>query len=364
MELIFIIALVLISIYLYSTYYFLKKTKNTANYKEKTFGMLYSFSFLLFLLGFSTHKVQYNIAIDIVDGFECYIPFSKSHLITLLFYFILFTISIFLIWTTNYSLPPLTYIICLIFTLIGVLLNSIIILQVSSHNTKTLDAYYHDEGMLFFILFPTLSIVIGMYLILKAIKYEAQKSMGRKFNNNFLTALNNYIASQYSLKIWVLLLFFPVLFISTLVLLLLGQDMNSLVKVFTDTTTWRFSQQIHPPVLDHQGHYICTVAACGNPKIVKPIRLGKRNGNCIIVNRQLQIANAFEEMVHDFSPTIHHIIRNNYDQYGYNFSKYITTTNSSNITYLLMKPLEWLFLVCLYLFCVNPEKKIQKQYSA
>ena len=124
-----------------------------------------------------------------------------------------------------------------------------------------------------------------------------------------------------------------------------------------------FSQKEHPPILDHQGHYLCTVAAKGSPNVVKPLRLGTRGRHTIIVNRQLQVANAFEEWVKDVSPYAHRIIRRNYDQYGYNLSVKINSAGRSNITYMAMKPLEWFFVVCLYLFCPNPEQKIRKQYS-
>lgn len=81
------------------------------------------------------------------------------------------------------------------------------------------------------------------------------------------------------------------------------------------------------------------------------------------MNRQLQIANAFEEMISDFSPQMHRFIRRTYDRYGYNLSLKINTPQRSNLTYFLMKPLEWLFLFCLYLGCQNPEAKIKKQYA-
>ena len=139
---------------------------------------------------------------------------------------------------------------------------------------------------------------------------------------------------------------------------------GDLVKVFTDTSTWMFSQKMHPPILDHRGHYLCTVAATGNPKIVKPLRLGTRGGQTIIVNRQLQIANAFEECIQDLSPNAHRLIRKNYDRHGYNISLYINSAMRSNMVYFAMKPLEWMFLIFLYLFCVNPEQKIQKQYAS
>ena len=37
-------------------------------------------------------------------------------------------------------------------------------------------------------------------------------------------------------------------------------------------------------------------------------------------------------------------------------------TYQADITYILMKPLEWIFLLVLYIFDVNPENRIVTQY--
>ena len=343
-------------------YNYLKRTKKTSRVIERVIGTFYFLTFMIFIFGFLTHINPYYKAIDIVDG-DCYIPLAHEHIISLLFYLVIAIISMFLIWSSDGALPPLTHVLSTIFTFIGILLNIFIFLQVSQHNTETLSIYSQDDGAIIFTIFPLFTVLIGIYLLFKTIKAEIDKSTLREFNNKYLSFLNNYLSTKYSIKTWAIILLFPVLLFCTVLLLLFGQDIDSLVKVFTETTTWRFSQKMHPPILDHQGHYICTVAACGSPKIVKPIQLGTRNNQTIIVNRQLQIANAFEEMIQDFSPKMHSIIRKNYDKYGYNVSTKINTSFASNLTYILMKPLEWLFLVALYLFCLNPEKKIQKQYK-
>ena len=226
----------------------------------------------------------------------------------------------------------------------------------------THDSYDNNQGLLFAIT-PLLSIVISLLLFIKIIYEEAIVSLDRHYKNKILNYLNTVISKSQNKPLWVIASLIPVFVIITLVLTLLGQDTDSMVRVFTETTTWNFSQQTHPPYLDHQGHYLCTVAVCGDPKVVKPLRIGHRHGNEIIVNRQLLIANAYEEMIQDYSPRFHRIIRTFYDKYGYPFSKHITTPIQSNVLYLLMKPLEWLFLLKLYLFCLSPEAKIKKQYS-
>ena len=77
------------------------------------------------------------------------------------------------------------------------------------------------------------------------------------------------------------------------------------------------------------------------------------------------MANAFEELVWLKTPKLHRVIRHNYDRVGTIVRKYYGVFNNkyiSDIVYLLMKPLEWMFIFVLYLFDTNPENRIAKQY--
>lgn len=74
------------------------------------------------------------------------------------------------------------------------------------------------------------------------------------------------------------------------------------------------------------------------------------------------IANAFEELIQVKHPKIHNTIRRLYDKYGYPLSKKINTNFWSNFTYFSMKPLEWLFLIFIYLSNEKPEELINRQY--
>ncbi|MDG2441442.1 MAG: hypothetical protein P8M19_07220, partial [Crocinitomicaceae bacterium] len=59
----------------------------------------------------------------------------------------------------------------------------------------------------------------------------------------FLNNLNTFLVQKNNLTLWSFILIIPVLLIITLILTLFGQEPDSLVKVFTETTTWRFSQK-------------------------------------------------------------------------------------------------------------------------
>ena len=164
----------------------------------------------------------------------------------------------------------------------------------------------------------------------------------------------------------VLILCLPVLVILSSVALLFGQEPDSMIRAFTDTYKHGFSQWDYKcDNVQCGGHYLCSVAAQGHSKVVKPIRYGHRNGGLIICNRQLLISNAFEEMILERFPKSHKVIRHNYDKVGDVVKSHYHLFSIkwvSDVVYIFMKPLEWIFLVSLYLFVRNPESKIAKQY--
>jgi hypothetical protein len=347
------------------TAFVLKRIKKSISILEISTGIIYVLAHILMLIGLQIHNNEYYTAIDPID-MQCYIPFGGKHILTLFFYYIAFNVSILLIWLRGHKLPPLAKVLSLSFFEIGVIVNFFVLLQISKHNDYYLDGYglYCKSNELNFLLpLPIISILISIFLSTHIVKNKMMTANEKTYSNKFLNKINLFLAHRDNLPKWSIILLIPILLLITIILILFGQDSNSLIKAFTDTTTWRFSQHTHPPFLDHKGHYLCTVAVSGNPKIVKPIRLGKRNGKTIVVNRQLLIANAFEEMIENISPKLHRIIRSNYDKYGYNLSSKINTEQMSNLTYILMKPLEWIFLICLYLFNEKPEEKINKQYA-
>ncbi len=159
------------------------------------------------------------------------------------------------------------------------------------------------------------------------------------------------------------MMIFPIAAVLEILSLIFGQGADGFIKAFTMTADWTFSTQIPPPPLEYDGHYLCTVAAGGHKKIVKPIRFGTRLNHKIIVNRQLLAANAFEDLIMEKLPRFHKAVRGFYDKYGYPLSRHITTPFRADIVYLLMKPLEYIFVFVLYLFDNQPENRIAVQYS-
>ena len=185
----------------------------------------------------------------------------------------------------------------------------------------------------------------------------------RVYRSKFAEKLAEICSDISKMTAFCFMMILPIAVIIEVAYILMGQGADGFIKVFTDTADWTFSQQQPPPPLEHDGHYLCTVAAGGHKKLVKPLRYGKRGKNIILVNRQLAAANAFEDLIAEKLPRFHRKIRNFYNKYGYPISKHITTPLRADIVYILMKPLEWVFIFVLYAFDRQPENRIAVQYS-
>lgn len=109
-------------------------------------------------------------------------------------------------------------------------------------------------------------------------------------------------------------------------------------------------------------HYLCTVAARGHRWLVRPERLGVRGGEAIVVNRQLAVANAFEDLLHTAGPArpprARHLRRPRAPG-----DRLIRWRLVANVIYLAMKPAEWAFYaVLLALDPGDPEARIARMY--
>ncbi len=184
-----------------------------------------------------------------------------------------------------------------------------------------------------------------------------------QFRNKAAEKLHKLISKISGMTAFSFLLIFPAAGLLEILFILIGQGPDGFIKAFTMTADWTFSTQTPPPPIEYKGHYLCTVAARGHKKIVKPLRYGNRLGKRIIVNRQLLAANAFEDMIKEKLPHFHKFVRYIYDKYGYPVSRHITTKSSADLTYIIMKPLEFIFILTLYTFDKNPENRIAVQYS-
>lgn len=259
-------------------------------------------------------------------------------------------------------LPPLPTVLCIAGLEVGSVLSAVFILQLSPH---LLEGVYVFPDCLYMVLFPLNYLLVVPRLLRKAIQFQLahleQPAAGPdkpalSFCRRFLSRSLGWLLAGFLLAL-------PLLAILLGILILFGQAPDGAVRAFTETSDWALSQKISPPPIEYDGHYLCTVAVGGHPKLVKPLRYGLRHGKRIVVNRQLCIANAFEQLIMERAPRLHRVMRHFYDAHGYPLSKKLTTPLRADITYILMKPLEWFFLLCLYTFDLKPENRISMQYT-
>lgn len=253
------------------------------------------------------------------------------------------------------NLSPLVLVLAMSALYIGVIVAGLWISQVFKMSIENL----------MLILLPLNVIVIFIKGIKDVvIKWNSEyKNKERVLKDNKLINLCNKILNNALNWPWLALIFMvPLLGILIGILALFGQAPDSVIKAFTETAEWNLSTKLPAQSLEYDGHYLCTVAAGGHKKIVKPIRLGRRGGKYIVVNRQLCIANAFEQIIEEKAPKFHYVVRSFYDKYGYPVAKHINSKYTADFAYFLMKPLEWIFLIVIYLFDNKPENRIAIQY--
>ncbi len=212
------------------------------------------------------------------------------------------------------------------------------------------------------LVFLLIRLIQNFRLLSSAIDLESVS--GSILNNWAKFILKQNAWSQYPIFLFLCI---PILVLIACLLLVFGQEPDSMIRAFTDTYKHGFSQWDYKcDNVDCGGHYLCSVAAQGHSQVVKPIRYGHRNGGLIICNRQLLISNAFEEMIMQRFPKSHKVIRKNYDIIGNQVKRHYHLFSIkwiSDLVYIFMKPLEWMFLISLYLFEHNPESKIAQQYT-
>ena len=205
--------------------------------------------------------------------------------------------------------------------------------------------------------------IVARTVISKVHEWQEYEMERAKIQSNPLLNFADKILSNSKLwPIYAIIFMFPLLGIIIGILLLFGQAPDSVIKAWTETADWTLSLKEAPQNIEYDEHYLCTVAAGGHKKIVKPVRKGIRHGHEVIVNRQLCIANAFEQILEEKNPRFHKLVRGIYDRYDFPVARLIKSKWIADIIYILMKPLEWIFLAIIYMSDVHPENRIATQY--
>ena len=254
------------------------------------------------------------------------------------------------------KIPPMLSALLTAFTAVGLILFTLVNVQLMKN--------FQPLHLMLWVYVLNLYLIAARRVRLNIIA-QVHKARERQtvFRSRFGKWLNSIMSKFSGMTALSFLLILPVILVFEVIYIILGQGADGFIKAFTETADWTFSQQTPPPPVDYEGHYLCTVAAGGHRKVVKPLRYGIRRGERIVVNRQLLIANAFEDMIKERFPGFHRSVRSFYDKHGYPISRHITTQLRADIVYILMKPLELIFITALYLFDTEPENRIAVQYS-
>ncbi len=323
-----------------------------------TYGTLLYFAEVACISGYTWDE-------PIVHGaasFEFHQPFSEDYLFILVFIEVISVISLLLLDRSK-IMPPLSAALCVCGTYAGFILLIFSGIQFLGLST---DKYSYPAFVLIYLWIYILNYFLCAVRVLREVigKYC---SFFRESDMTSRSKISCYIAKKLSTVsgciLFPLICLIPFTGLIICITIICGQGPDAIIKAFTETSDWTFSRMISPPPIQYEGHYLCTVAVNGHEKIVKPTRLGIRHGTKIVVNRQLCTANAFEQLIEDKAPRFHKLVRYIYDKYGYPISKHITTKFRADVIYIIMKPLEWVFLITLYLFDVDPESRIALQYT-
>ncbi|MBQ8135124.1 MAG: hypothetical protein IJ192_12080 [Clostridia bacterium] len=347
--------------------YFLIKTPK--NNKEKGIAVFFAGSAVVF--GFSECyflgcclKIAFTDWQNSVVIGQIHTPASTEHLMTIYAFAFLGALGFLLLFVADVrKTPPLLFVLYIALIYFGVIVSFLWAIQTSD---KGLEYSIFDLKFKFhaYILYSfDLCIIAASLIKAKIIQYNEACKNELRVTNPKLKFLNDRLLKSTTFPFYAFLLLWPVMGIVISLLVLCGQDYDSIIKAWTETSEWVLSiHQSPPPVEPNNGHYLCTVAAGGHKKTVKPLREGQRHGHRVIVNRQLCIANAFEQVLEEKTPRFHKAVRGFYDKYGLPVAKLIKKPLTADIVYFIMKPLEWIFIIVLYLTDKDPEKRIAVQY--
>jgi len=289
-----------------------------------------------------------------------YTPIAFEHALTIRVLTFVALTGFFILRFFRKWLPPIPMCLCLSAIFIGVVLSVVYSIQLMRV------PFPQDFQSFFLFLYPLNFILCCIRLVWRCVSEELGRLDPSDRQGKIVARCKRLLTAG---KTWLIIfaLSFPLL----AVLVLLGQSPDAAIRAFTQTSDWTLSaydwpcpEVLPPPPREpHEGgHYLCTVALRVSAAVVKLLRFGVRHGKRIVVNRQLCVANAFEQRIMEKAPRFHGAVRGLYDRCGYPLSKHITTKKRANAVYILMKPFEWAFVLFLYTADKRPENRIASQY--
>ncbi len=307
---------------------------------------------------------EYQEPLNLWGGASMHTPLNDEYFFAVVLFLSWGGLSYFILKFARKTLPPLVEVFLLggVYVSCGLCLVWMFQLFCGAHPEGSRMGSFDWFMILCLCVVPFLYLLHTGQLMVRLVKERAQKQESVHYNNKALEKVNLWLLKGANL-FWVgLIALLPILGILVMLLCLFGQQPDSVILAFTKTSDWILSGEVSPPPVEYDTHYLCTVSLRGHKRLVKPLRYGIRRGEKIVVNRQLCVANAFEQLIMERTPRFHKAVRNFYDTYGYPISRHINKAWTADVIYLMMKPLEWVFLAVLYLFDEKPENRISSQY--
>lgn len=349
--------------------------KELAESAKSVFGAVYELVTLLFgvLLEYILLAGLHNVRFDAqwseeLRNSELHAPINPDYMLTFAVMCVMFAIG-YLVWafTSSQKRPPLLTVLCFSAMYVGVIESILFTIHIMGMNytyENCVKNYCFTSELLYTLLIPLNMLLILVRVLLHSVKtHETDPDRSSKVESNaFLSACNRILNNAKYWPLLALLFMIPLLGILTMILALFGQAPDAAIKAFSETANYTFSTKIPPQNVFYDEHYLCTVAAGGHRRVVKPIRMGRRHGHDVVVNRQLMVANAFEQILEEKNPTFHKHVRGFYDRYGFPIARLIKSKYVADIIWFIMKPLEWFFLFVIYLVDEYPEDRIARQY--
>ncbi len=325
----------------------MKRAGERIEYETGILGVLY----LVILFGSGLLQIRLsNWDVALKNG-EIHFPISLDKVPTVVTVLIVALVGYAVLsWGRKHCLPPLVLVFGIASTYIGMIGSGLWIYQVFSW----------DVNGIYLSLLSINYILVNIKVMRELIFYWTNNQKGEM--KPFARHLGKWLNNAKNWPWLAVLALVPLAIVLVGILALFGQAPDSIIRAFTETADWRLSHHVAPQSIQVDEHYLCTVAAGGHKKVVKPLRMGKRHGHRVVVNRQLCIANAFEQILEEHTPRIHKAVRGFYDRYGYPFAKHIRSQWGADAIYIIMKPLEWLFLIVIYFCDIAPENRIAVQY--
>lgn len=349
--------------------------KELAESAKSVFGAVYELVTLLFgvLLEYILLAGLHNVRFDAqwseeLRNSELHAPINPDYMLTFAVMCTMFAIG-YLVWafTSGQKRPPLLTVLCFSAMYVGVIESILFTIHIMGMNytyENCVKNYCFTSELLYTLLIPLNMLLILVRVLLHSVKtHETDPDRSSKVESNaFLSACNRILNNAKYWPLLALLFMIPLLGILTMILALFGQAPDAAIKAFSETANYTFSTKIPPQNVFYDEHYLCTVAAGGHRRVVKPIRMGRRHGHDVVVNRQLMVANAFEQILEEKTPTFHKHVRGFYDRYGFPIARLIKSKYVADLIWFIMKPLEWFFLFVIYLVDEYPEDRIARQY--